>query len=159
MTTKPNTENKPAQASATASAAIRLDKWLWCVRLFKTRQQATDGCRLKRVLMAGNEVKPSRIVQLGDVYEVEQEDCKKTVKVVGLLGKRVAGKLVEHYLEDLTDPAIYAAASERRTMARLTPVVAPQYRPNKHDRQLIKDLFEPFPDSDVAEEEDSEDGR
>jgi ribosome-associated heat shock protein Hsp15 len=125
---------------------VRLDKWLWCVRVFKTRQQATDACKLKRVLQAGNEVKPSRIVQIGDIYEVQLPDITKTIRVTAHLHQRVAGKLVEHYCEDLTPPEVYAAARERRVALSLAPVVAPEFKPDKRARDLIKRLYDGPPE-------------
>lgn len=128
---------------ASKLSPVRLDKWLWCVRLYKTRSQAADACKLKRVLMDGNEVKPSRELHVGDVFQIQQEDMVKVIQVKAPLHHRVAGKLVPDYLTDLTPAEVYEAAKARRQALSLAPAVAPAFRPNKHDRELIKRLFEP----------------
>jgi ribosome-associated heat shock protein Hsp15 len=135
----------------------RLDKWLWCVRLYKTRGLATDACRLKRVTMAGNEVKPSREIKIGDIYEIQQDDLKKTVRVASLLRQRVGPKLVSLHLEDLTPPELYTAAAERRQDRSLAPQVAPMFRPNKKERRLIKELFEPKESGESGESGNEDD--
>jgi len=83
---------------------VRIDKWLWAVRLFKTRSQATDACRGGKVKMDGHNVKPSREVNVGDVIEVQLGAIKKKVKVLQAVKNRVAAKLVSDLSEDLTPP-------------------------------------------------------
>jgi len=82
--------------------AVRIDKWLWAVRLFKTRSQATDACRGGKVKMDGHNVKPSREVIVGDEIEVQLGAIKKKVKVLQAVKNRVAAKLVPDLAEDLT---------------------------------------------------------
>lgn len=132
--------------SSASHDAVRLDKWLWAVRLFKTRAQAADACRLLRVRVDGQEVKASRGVRVGDVFEVHQEDIVKTVRVLALLEKRVAGKLVADYLEDLTSPELYAAARARREAVAMSPSIAPAFKPSKKDRELLAKLYRPLED-------------
>lgn len=120
---------------------VRIDKWLWAVRLYKTRTQAADACRLSAVRIGGQEVKASREVRLGDVIEVRQPDLTRTVKVVGLLQKRVGPKLVVDFLEDLTPPEVYAAARELRQQRALAPPVAPLLKPSKRDRRMLERFF------------------
>ncbi len=120
---------------------VRLDKWLWAVRLFKTRSQAADACRLQRVRMGGNEVKPSREVRVGDVYDIQLEEMTRTVRVKQLLERRVAGKLVEIYLEDITPVEVLAAARAQREAQRMSPPVAPEFRPSKKNRELLRQLY------------------
>ena len=81
---------------------VRIDKWLWAVRLFKTRSQATDACRGGKVKMDGHNVKPSREVIVGDEIEVQLGAIKKKVKVLQAVKNRVAAKLVPDLAEDLT---------------------------------------------------------
>ena len=82
--------------------AIRIDKWLWAVRLFKTRSQATEACRTGKVKIQDQAVKPSRELKSGDLVVVSFNPLRKIVKVKGLTDKRVSAKLVMHYMEDLT---------------------------------------------------------
>lgn len=83
-------------------AEVRIDKWLWAVRLFKTRSQASDACSAGKVKIAGIAVKPSRIVKINDEIIVQVEQARKTVRVITLLDKRVGAKLVPDFMEDLT---------------------------------------------------------
>ncbi len=121
---------------------VRLDKWLWAVRLFKTRSQAADACRLQRVKFAGQEVKASRVVRMGDIYEVQLEELTRTVQVKGLLERRVAGKLVEQYTVDLTPVEILQEARDRRESLRLSPPIAPEFRPSKKAREMLRQIYQ-----------------
>ncbi|MDD2192064.1 MAG: RNA-binding S4 domain-containing protein [Bacteroidales bacterium] len=94
--------------------AVRLDKWLWSVRLYKTRALATDSCRLGKVTHKGIIAKASKEVNVGDVYEVNIDQLKRIVEVKELLGTRVGAKLVEKYMIDLTPKEEY----ERIEIAR-----------------------------------------
>ena len=85
-----------------ALTEVRIDKWLWSVRLFKTRSQATDACNAGKVKIAGISVKPSRNVKINDEIIVQVAQIRKTVRVVELLDKRVGAKLVAQFMEDLT---------------------------------------------------------
>lgn len=82
--------------------SIRIDKWLWAVRLYKTRSMATDACRSGKVLINNNEIKPSHEVKVGEVYVIKAGPIRKTVKVIKLLANRVSAKLVTQFMEDLT---------------------------------------------------------
>ena len=81
---------------------IRIDKYLWAVRLYKTRSLATDACRCGHVRMNGQPLKPSHEIKVGEVYELSIEQLHKVVEVKQLLGNRVGAKLVENYLIDRT---------------------------------------------------------
>jgi len=86
---------------------IRIDKWLWAARLFKTRSQATEACRSGKVRIHDQVVKPSRILKAGDILSVSFHPLRKTIKVTGLTGKRVSARLVMNFMEDLTPPEEY----------------------------------------------------
>jgi len=84
---------------------IRIDKWLWAVRVFKTRSMASNACRAGKVKINDQEIKPSRDANIGDVVSVRiNPHFTRTVKVIGLLKNRVGAKLVPNYAEDLTPP-------------------------------------------------------
>lgn len=85
-------------------SVLRIDKWLWCVRLFKTRTLATDACRAGKVKVEGDTIKPSRDVHKGMTIVVQQGPIKRTVKVIDVPHSRVGPKLVATYMEDLTPP-------------------------------------------------------
>jgi ribosome-associated heat shock protein Hsp15 len=90
----------------------RLDKWLWAVRAFKTRSQAAEACRLGRVQIAGQPVKPARDVRVGEVITVKQSEITRSLRVLHWLEHRVGAALVKNYLEDLTPPAEYQKRRE-----------------------------------------------
>ena len=81
---------------------LRIDKWLWATRLFKTRSLATQACKAGKVKVNGDVVKPSRGVSQGMVITVQVGPITKTVQVLSLLKNRVGAKLVSQYLLDLT---------------------------------------------------------
>ena len=86
---------------------VRIDKWLWEVRIYKTRSLATDSIRSGKVRILDQAVKPSRIVKSGEVITINLNPLTKTVKVVGFPEHRVGAKLVESYMEDLTPQEEY----------------------------------------------------
>jgi len=88
-------------------AGVRIDKWLWAVRVFKTRTQASDACRGGKVKMDGANVKPSREVDTGDEIEVQLGIIKKRIKVIKPAKNRVGAKLVPDLAEDLTPAEEY----------------------------------------------------
>ena len=83
-----------------AKEKFRLDKWLWAIRLFKTRSLATAACDSNKVKFNGSAVKASKSVSTGDEYEVKTEAKRWRIKVTGLLEKRVAAsEAVKHYID------------------------------------------------------------
>jgi ribosome-associated heat shock protein Hsp15 len=81
---------------------VRIDKWLWAVRIFKTRSQATIACKSGKVKVKESNVKPSHEVKTGEIISVNLSVLQKKIKVTGLLTSRVSAKFVENYMEDLT---------------------------------------------------------
>ena len=118
---------------------LRIDKYLWAVRLFKTRSIASEALRAGRVKMKGVPLKASHEVKIGEQYELTIEQLHKVVEVKELLHNRVAAKEVEKYMIDLTPEEEY----ERIRMVR-------QYgfevrdrgigRPTKRDRREIEEF-------------------
>ncbi len=86
---------------------IRIDKWLWAVRFFKTRTQASDACRGGKVKIDGQNVKPSREIRIGEEIEVQLGIIRKKVSIKAILKNRVGAKLVDDYVEDLTPAEEY----------------------------------------------------
>ncbi|MDY7102036.1 MAG: RNA-binding S4 domain-containing protein [Actinomycetota bacterium] len=88
-----------------SSEGVRVDKWLWAVRLFKTRTAANDACESGRVSIDGDVVKAARRVRVGDRVHVRRTDRETVVEVVGLLEKRVsAPKAAEAYIDHSPPP-------------------------------------------------------
>jgi ribosome-associated heat shock protein Hsp15 len=120
---------------------VRIDKWLWAVRLYKTRALATQACRGGHVTIAGDSVKPSRSVRVGDVIAARTGELLKTVKVLGLIGNRVGPKLVDQYIEDLTPAAEYLRVEQAREVARSVPHRPKgSGRPTKKERRQLEAL-------------------
>lgn len=86
---------------------VRIDKWLWAVRVFKTRSQATEACRSGKVKIDQQCVKASREVIPGCIITIDLKQYHKTVKVLKLLNNRVGAKLVTEYMEDITPDEEY----------------------------------------------------
>ncbi len=87
--------------------SIRIDKWLWAVRLFKTRNQAADACRAGKIKINGMPVKPSREILTGDVITVQDNPITKTVEVKTVIKNRVGAKLVSENMIDHTPQEEY----------------------------------------------------
>lgn len=85
----------------------RVDKWLWAMRVFKTRTIATDACKKGRVMIGGVAVKPSRSIKEGDIIDVKKPPITYTFRVLKVTGNRLGAKLVPEYLENITSPAQY----------------------------------------------------
>jgi ribosome-associated heat shock protein Hsp15 len=90
----------------------RIDKWLWAVRLYKTRSVAANACRNGHVLVKGQRVKPSRDVHIDETIAAKTGSIQRTVKVRGFPSSRVSAKLVPEFLEDLTPASEYEKARE-----------------------------------------------
>lgn len=125
---------------------IRIDKWLWDVRLFKTRSMATEACNAGKVKLAGTNVKPSKEVKVGDVFEVHIGQLQKTVQVIDAPKSRVGAALVPQYYTDLTPPEEYERVKmlnmrfERRDRG--------EGRPTKRDRRQIDFVKSLYGDND-----------
>ena len=123
---------------------IRIDKWLWAVRIFKTRNQATIACRTGKVRINESIVKPSHEVKPGELISLNMPPFTKKVKVLGLLEKRVSAALAVDYVEDLTPPEEYQKMKilkERNFEYRERGIG----RPTKRQRREI-DLLKKFLD-------------
>ena len=120
---------------------MRIDKWLWMVRLYKTRSIATEACNAGKVKLNGENVKPSRDVRVGEVYEVHIGSLHKTVEVVGAPKSRVGAPLVPDYCTDLTPKAEYDRLKTLKTQEFRPHGLG---RPTKRDRRqldFIKDNY------------------
>lgn len=93
---------------------VRIDKWLWAVRVYKTRSLATQACRAGNVKIGSQRVKPSHTVKLDEVIIAKTDGMHKTVKVIGLLENRVSAKLAPQFAQDLTPASEYEKKAERQ---------------------------------------------
>lgn len=123
--------------------SVRADKWLWAVRLFKTRAQAAAACKLSRVRLASDEIKPSRDLRPGDVLTVDKDQVLRTVKVLELLDKRVGAQSVPDYMEELTPEEEWERARAAREASRDNKVfdIGGVGRPTKKYRRQIEEFL------------------
>lgn len=124
-----------------AEPAGRLDKWLWAVRLFKTRSLASDACRAGSVEVNELPAKPARDVRPGETVRVKQGVVLRTLRVVDVPRSRVGAKLVVNFCTDLTPPEEW----EKARVERLQHVLAREKgsgRPTKRDRRQVDRMFE-----------------
>ena len=134
--------------------SVRMDKFLWAVRLQRTRPEAADACRLGRVQMGGQVVKAGREVRVGDVIAVQRGDDVKTVKVLALIDKRVGGKWAADCLEDVTPEEEREKARLRREARALQTAAGPVLRPSKRDRRAMEAFLEEVQQGEGGVEED-----
>lgn len=118
---------------------LRVDKYLWAIRVFKTRSLATEACKAGRVKLDGRSVKPSALVKVGDSYQIQKGLEKKVLQVTGMLDKRVDAKTAAAFYEDLTPmeetyryKSMYRASVPTRDRGA--------GRPTKKDRREIDNL-------------------
>lgn len=138
------------------AAEVRVDKWLWAMRVFKTRTIATDACKKGRVTMGGIAVKPSRPVKAGDVIDVKKPPITYTFRVKDVTQNRLGAKLVENYLENITPQSQY----DMLEMARISGFVDRQKglgRPTKREGREMARFREEANDSFFLDWEDDDD--
>ena len=83
---------------------VRVDKYLFAMRIYKTRSVATEACKKGRITMNGSEIKPSRTFKIGDVFSVRKGPITYTYRILKLSENRLGAKLVPDYLQDITSP-------------------------------------------------------
>lgn len=115
---------------------LRIDKWLWAVRIYKTRSQSTAACRTGKVKIDGEEIKPSKEVKQDMIITVRTGPIEKTVKVTDLLHKRVGAKIVSNYMKDLTPEEEYAKLEAIKSKPSFRP--RGKGRPTKKERRDIE---------------------
>ena len=124
-----------------AKDEVRIDKFMWATRIFKTRTIATEACKKGRVMLDGVAVKPSRMIKVGDVIQVRKPPVTYSFRVLALSENRMGAKLVPGYLENITPPEQY----ELLEMVRIGGFVNRQKglgRPTKRDGRQMKQFLE-----------------
>ncbi|HMI78191.1 MAG TPA: RNA-binding S4 domain-containing protein [Ferruginibacter sp.] len=125
---------------------LRLDKYLWAIRLFKTRSQAADACDSGKIKHNKDNAKASRAVHMGDEYEVKTENKRWVIKVTALLDHRVQYSDAIKYYEDITPPEELDRIKFQAAVFHTGKRMSKQGRPTKKDK---RDLDE-FTDSPPA---------
>ncbi len=136
---------------------VRIDKWLWAMRVFKTRTIATDACKKGRVMMGGLPVKPSRAIKEGDVIEVRKPPITYKFRVKATTQNRLGAKLVPDYLENITPQSQY----DLLEMTKISGFVDRRKglgRPTKRDsREMSRFKEDSYADTYFLDWEDDDD--
>ncbi len=120
---------------------VRVDKWLWAVRVFKTRSIATDAVRKGRVMIDDLPVKPSRVLKVGDVVQVRKSPITYRYRVLKLAEKRMGAKLVSDYMEDITPQTELEILEVQKNMGWFQRERGTG-RPTKKERRDLDNFFE-----------------
>ena len=120
---------------------VRIDKWLWAVRIFKTRSQATEACKKGYISIDDHPVKASREVHIDEIVNVRKAPVIRSFKVLALSGKRMGAKLVPEFVADVT-PAEELELLEMQKHMRSSQRARGTGRPTKKDRRDLNDFFE-----------------
>lgn len=124
---------------------VRIDKWLWAVRVFKTRTVASEACKKGRVLIGETVVKPSRSIRAGEVVQVRKPPVTYSFRVLALTDKRMGAKMVPQYMENVTPMEQY----ELLELNRIGGFVDRQRgtgRPTKKERRDLDQFSGTIPD-------------
>lgn len=139
------------------SSEARIDKWLWAVRIFKTRTIAAEACKKGRVSVNGAQAKPSRMVKEGEVVQVRKPPVTYSFKVLQAIEKRVGAKLVPEVMENVTTPDQYELLEMNR-ISGFVDRARGTGRPTKKERRSLDKFTEPEFLDDLDFDFDDEDG-
>jgi ribosome-associated heat shock protein Hsp15 len=121
------------------SQKLRIDKYLWAIRIFKTRSLATEACKAGRVKIKGNAIKPSYEVKIGDQISIQKGSERKVVQVTGLLTNRGDAKIAALHYTDIT-PVEETSSYQKQFNAPVLIRDRGTGRPTKKDRRELDDL-------------------
>lgn len=124
-------------------AEVRIDKWLWAVRLYKTRSLAAEACKKGKVSCNGQTVKPSHVVKVGEVYHVRRAPITFSYKVLALAHNRMAAKLVPDFMLDVTTPD-QLQLLELNRLAHAAGRARGTGRPTKKERRDLDMFIDPL---------------
>ncbi len=122
---------------------IRIDKFLWSVRIYKTRSSASEACRKGKISIHNLQVKPSRIILKDDIIIVKKPPVSFTYRVLEPIENRVSAKLVEKFIEDLTTDEEKAKLNVKESVGTIYREKG-SGRPTKRDRRVIDRLKDGF---------------
>lgn len=124
-------------------AEVRIDKWLWAARIYKTRSIATEACKKGKISIAGNKLKPSRMIKEGDIIEVRKAPIMWSFKVLKSIQNRVGAKLLPEILENVTTKD-QLEALELSKLASESGRERGTGRPTKKDRRNLIDFTDNY---------------
>lgn len=122
----------------------RIDKWLWAARIFKTRTLAAAACKKGQVSLGGNQLKPSRMVRVGDIIDVKKPPITYSFRILQAIEHRVGAKLIPEILENITSPEQYELL-EMRKISGFVDRARGTGRPTKKERRALDDFKEDVP--------------
>lgn len=117
--------------------SVRIDKWLWAARFYKSRALAARACELHRVELKGQPVKPARDVRVGDMLRIQTEGGDYTVEVLGLSDIRGPAPVAQALYRETDESRDLRAQEAANRKAMMTFMPAPEHRPSKRDRRKI----------------------
>lgn len=120
--------------------SVRIDKWLWSARLYKTRSLAAEACRKGKIIIADQKVKASRMIEQGEVISIRKNAFSLTIKVLNPIRNRIPAKLVPEVWQDLTPEHEYEKLEMMR-MAGFGQREAGSGRPTKKERRDLEDFW------------------
>ncbi|MCM1076800.1 MAG: RNA-binding S4 domain-containing protein [Bacteroides sp.] len=139
---------------------VRVDKWLWAMRVFKTRTVATEACKKGRVYVGNAVAKPSRVIKVGDVVNVRKPPVTYSFKVLALTQNRLGAKLVPDYMENIT-PKSELDLLEIVKISGFIDRRKGLGRPTKREGRELAEFTESMSDGwdmDFLDDDDEEDG-
>ena len=120
---------------------VRIDKWLFAVRLYKTRSQASEECRKGKVTIGGMNVKPSRELKVGETIQLRRPPITRSYKILALTESRMAAKLVPEFLVETTPASELEILKVQKQMSVFNRERG-SGRPTKKDRRDMDDFFD-----------------
>lgn len=147
----------PIDRTAAMEEVVRIDKYLWAIRVFKTRNEAADACKGNKVKIDGVNAKPSKMIKVGDVLTVRKAAISYTYKVLKLIGNRLGAKSVPEYAQNLTPQA---------ELDKLKAPVETFFlkrdqgagRPTKRDRRQMEEMWGSMDTNPISDADDDDMG-
>jgi len=121
---------------------VRLDRFLWASRFYKTRSLATDACKRNWISVNDLTAKPSKEVRIGDIIKIKKSSHYRSIKIIVLLNKRVGASKVEDYIEDITSPEEIEKEREHNQNRKLFNLsTSHKGRPSKKQRRDLEEFL------------------
>lgn len=118
---------------------VRIDKWLWATRVFKTRSIASEACAKGRIMLKGMTAKSSKMIRVGDVVQIRKPPITYSFEVLALTDKRMGAKLVPNFVKDVT-PADQYEILELNKLSGFVDRARGMGRPTKKDRRVLDEF-------------------
>lgn len=123
---------------------MRIDKWLWSVRMYRTRTKAADACKGSHVRINGKVIKPASVVRIGNEISINYPRITRTLKVVDLLAKRVGAPIAIKCYDDLTPESEYEKLHSQTKAQSIITRDRGSGRPTKKDRREMEKWLDDF---------------